>query len=86
MNRVISPRLQRVLTALMLLLVSPSLMAETLTDDSGEQVTVPAMPTRIADGWFAHHSLLMTLGAGDKIVATVNHPVDRPWMFLIQPS
>lgn len=86
MNRVISPRLQRVLTALMLLLVSPSLMAETLTDDSGEQVTVPAMPTRIADGWFAHHSLLMTLGAGDKIVATVNHPADRPWMFLIQPS
>ncbi|MEI2266634.1 ABC transporter substrate-binding protein [Erwinia sp. CGal63] len=60
--------------------------ARTVTDDVGNTVTVPQQARRIADGWYAHHSLLMTLGAGDRIVATVNHASDRPWMFKIQPS
>ena len=76
------------LTALLLSLafLSPALSAKTVTDDAGNRVEVPDIANRIADGWFAHHSLLMTLGAGDRIVATVNHPRDRPWMFKIQPS
>ncbi|WP_249673563.1 ABC transporter substrate-binding protein [Pseudomonas abieticivorans] len=45
-----------------------------------------ASAERIADAWYAHHALLMTLGAGDRIVATVNHPQSRPWMFKVQPS
>lgn len=61
-------------------------LARTVTDDAGNTVTVPDQAMRIADGWYAHHSLLMTLGAGDRIVATVNHAKDRPWMFKIQPS
>ena len=60
--------------------------ARVVTDDVGNQVNVPQEAKRIADGWYAHHSLLMTLGAGDRIVATVNHASDRPWMFKIQPS
>ncbi|WP_414147748.1 ABC transporter substrate-binding protein [Erwinia sp. BNK-24-b] len=64
----------------------PSAFARTVTDDAGNKVTVKAQAHRIADGWYAHHSLLMTLGAGDRIVATVNHASDRPWMFKIQPS
>lgn len=60
--------------------------ARTVTDDAGNVVEVPRQAMRIADGWYAHHSLLMTLGAGDRIVATVNHARDRPWMFKIQPS
>ncbi|MFC6362365.1 ABC transporter substrate-binding protein [Tatumella punctata] len=71
---------------LSLLAVSPYGATQTVTDDTGRQVTVADHATRIADGWFAHHSLLMTLGAGGRIVATVNHPQDRPWMFKIQPS
>ena len=57
-----------------------------VTDDAGKQVVLPARVERIADAWYAHHSLLMTLGAGGKIVATVNHRESQPWMFHIQPS
>lgn len=57
-----------------------------VTDDAGKQVVLPAKVERIADAWYAHHSLLMTLGAGGQIVATVNHPQSQPWMFHIQPS
>jgi len=60
--------------------------AGTVTDDTGQRVALPHPAHRIADAWYAHHSLLMTLGAGDLIVATVNHPQDRPWMFKVQPS
>lgn len=74
------------LLAMLSLTLSQPTLARTVTDDAGNTVTVPDQATKIADGWYAHHSLLMTLGAGDRIVATVNHPKDRPWMFKIQPS
>ncbi|ORM65429.1 ABC transporter substrate-binding protein [Pantoea rodasii] len=60
--------------------------AQTVIDDSGNSVKISQPAMHIADAWFAHHSLLMTLGAGDRIVATVNHPADHPWMFKVQPS
>jgi len=68
------------------LLLPPAVGARSVIDDAGNKVEVPQQAQRIADGWYAHHSLLMTLGAGDRIVATVNHASDRPWMFKIQPS
>lgn len=74
------------LLAALTLAASSIVFARTVTDDAGNQVVVPQQARRIADGWYAHHSLLMTLGAGDRIVATVNHASDRPWMFKIQPS
>lgn len=67
-------------------LVSTNVLSKTLSDDAGNKVEVVKPAQRIADAWYAHHSLLMTLGAGDRIVATVNHPNDRPWMFTVQPS
>jgi len=72
--------------ALPLLVVSALASAQTVTDDSGNKIELSQPVLHIADAWFAHHSLLMTLGAGDRIVATVNHPADRPWMFKVQPS
>ena len=61
-------------------------VARQIRDDSGREVTVPAQVHRIADGWYAHNVLLMTLGAGQRIVATVNHPQGQPWMFKVLPS
>lgn len=55
-------------------------------DDGGQRVTLPTEPARIADAWYAHHVLLMTLGAGSRIVATVNHPESQPWMFKVLPA
>jgi iron complex transport system substrate-binding protein len=55
-------------------------------DDAGQHVSIPCEPARIADGWYAHHVLLMTLGAGSRIVATVNHPESQPWMFKVLPT
>ncbi|TDQ23410.1 iron complex transport system substrate-binding protein [Raoultella sp. BIGb0149] len=66
-------------------LTFPALASRQLTDDAGRSVTLPDRVDRIAEGWFAHHSLLMTLGAGDTIVATVNRPDSRPWMFHLTP-
>ncbi|VDR27394.1 Uncharacterised protein [Raoultella terrigena] len=66
-------------------LAFPALASRQLTDDAGRSVTLPDRVDRIAEGWFAHHSLLMTLGAGDTIVATVNRPDSRPWMFHLTP-
>ncbi|WP_380182321.1 ABC transporter substrate-binding protein [Kalamiella sp. sgz302252] len=79
-------RLIASLLAALTLLTSSAAFGRTVVDDAGNKVTVPQQARRIADGWYAHHSLLMTLGAGDRIVATVNHAADRPWMFKIQPS
>ncbi|WP_342323701.1 ABC transporter substrate-binding protein [Kosakonia sp. BYX6] len=67
-------------------LAFPALAARQVVDDAGNPVAVPDQVTRIADAWFAHHSVLMTLGAGSNIIATVNHPADRPWMFKINPA
>ena len=67
-------------------LLAPCASAATVVDDSGKTVTLPATTARVADGWYAHHALMMTLGAGDRIVATVNHPQSQPWMFMVQPS
>ena len=55
-------------------------------DDNGQWVSIPTEPARIADAWYAHHVLLMTLGAGSRIVATVNHPESQPWMFKVLPA
>jgi iron complex transport system substrate-binding protein len=60
--------------------------ARRVRDDSGRDVQLPAQVKRIADGWYAHSVLLMTLGAGQRIVATVNHPHGQPWMFKVLPS
>lgn len=66
-------------------LAIPALADRQVTDDAGHRVTLPDTVTRVAEGWFAHHSLLMTLGAGGDIVATVNRPDSRPWMFRLDP-
>ncbi|HGK4673468.1 TPA: ABC transporter substrate-binding protein [Kluyvera georgiana] len=67
-------------------LAFPALASRQVVDDAGHTVTVPDRVSAIADGWFAHHSVLMTLGAGSLIVATVNHPESQPWMFKITPT
>lgn len=72
------------------LLIGASLLhdavAASVVDDAGQTVETPAKVLRVADAWYAHHALLMTLGAGSSIVDTVNHERSRPWMFRVQPS
>ena len=40
----------------------------------------------IANGWPAHASVLMMLGATKRIAATVNAPKQKPWMYQVAPS
>lgn len=76
------------ISIIFILTLSPHIFAANriITDDAGNKITLTAPITRIADGWFAHASLMMTLGAGNKIIATVNHQNSQPWMFKVQPS
>jgi iron complex transport system substrate-binding protein len=46
---------------------------------------VAAAP-RIADGWYAHNSVLVMLGASSQIVATVASPAAFPWMYRVAPA
>lgn len=48
----------------------------------------PALPpdAPILNGWPAHGSVLIMLGAAKRIVATVNQPRSRPWMYRVAPS
>jgi iron complex transport system substrate-binding protein len=47
---------------------------------------VAAAPSRIADLWFAHNAATVMLGAGDKIVVTVDSPGAQPWLYQIAPK
>lgn len=40
----------------------------------------------IANGWPAHASVLIMLGAGRRIAATVNRASQRPWMYAVAPT
>lgn len=57
-----------------------------ITDSSGKQVEIPAQIQRIGDSWGAHNEVLMMLGAGDKIAATVFTKESRPWMYKVNPQ
>lgn len=59
---------------------------QTITDDAGKKVEIPANIQRIADSWPAHNEVLAMLGAGDKIVATVHTPESRPWLYKVDPG
>lgn len=76
----------RALAGIFLLLCGPAQAARQIMDDAGNQIQLPDKVTHIADGWFAHPTLLMALGAGNQITATADRPADHPWMFRIQPS
>jgi len=45
-----------------------------------------AEPQRIADAWPAHNEVVVMLGAGEKIVATVLTEQSRPWLYRIAPT
>ncbi|SUB73521.1 Uncharacterised protein [Pluralibacter gergoviae] len=67
-------------------LALPALAARRAVDDAGRSVILPDSIQRIAEGWYAHHSLLVALGAGGQIIATVNREKDRPWMSRVTPE
>lgn len=64
----------------------PAMAARQVVDDGGQSVTLPAQTQRIAEGWYAHQSMLMVLGVGDRVVATVNRQQNRPWMYKMTPA
>jgi len=59
--------------------------ARTVTDMMGTTVTLPATVDRVADGWPAHNGLLLMLGAGDKLVATIASVQQIPWFQRVYP-
>lgn len=58
----------------------------TVTDDTGDEVTVPKDVKSIADGFPFHPELLTMLGAGDKVVGTITTPEGLPWLYKVNPS
>lgn len=56
-----------------------------VVDMTGKQVALPPNINRIADAWPAHHDMLCMLGAGEKIVATIDF-AKRPWIMKINPQ
>lgn len=58
----------------------------TLTDDTGDEVTVTKDVKRIADGFPFHPELLTMLGAGDKVVGTITTPEGLPWLYKVNPE
>lgn len=60
---------------------------QTITDMGGTKVEVPTKINAIADGWPAHNEVLVMLGQGNKIVATVENAVKgRPWLSVVNPQ
>lgn len=58
----------------------------TITDEAGKKVEIPVNIQRIADSWPAHNEVVTMLGGGDKIVATVHTPEERPWLYKVNPA
>ncbi|WP_285594261.1 ABC transporter substrate-binding protein [Actinomycetospora sp. NBRC 106378] len=59
--------------------------ARTVTDSTGDAVTVPERVERVADAWPAHNEVMAILGAGAKVVATVSNPKQTPWLYVVNP-
>lgn len=57
----------------------------TITDDTGDEVTVTKDVKSIADGFPFHPELLTMLGAGDKVVGTITTPEGLPWLYKVNP-
>ena len=57
-----------------------------VVDSSGTPVKLVRPLHRIADLWYAHNSLVIMLGSGKDIVATIADPRRNPWMYKIEPS
>jgi iron complex transport system substrate-binding protein len=58
----------------------------TITDDAGEKVTIKGKVTKIADAWRAHNEVVVVLGGGKEIVATVNKKSSVPWLYKVVPD
>lgn len=55
-------------------------------DVLGRVLPLPVPNERIAAGWHAHNAMLLMLGAGPRIIATVNTPAAKPWMYKVAPT
>lgn len=57
-----------------------------ITDASGRVVEIPAVVTRVADLWPANNGMVLLLGGGDKLVATVQQAQNQPWIKKLLPK
>lgn len=55
-------------------------------DSAGAAVEIPAKIDSVADAWPAHNEVLVMLGAGEKIKATVNTKSSQPWLYKVNPA
>ncbi len=50
-----------------------------IKDDTGNEVTIPVAPQRIANVWHANSSVLLAMGGGPKLVSTTHYISTIPW-------
>lgn len=58
----------------------------TITDDMGNQVTVPTNVKRVVDGYPFHSETLAILGAASKEVGSINSAKTLPWLYKVVPA
>lgn len=57
-----------------------------IKDDTGNEVTVPVAPQRIANVWHANSSVLLAMGGGPKLVSTTHYISTIPWFKKVYPG
>lgn len=60
--------------------------SHTVTDMDGDVVSLPQMPTRIADAWADSVAMLCALNGGVGLVATATSPQSYPWLYTVVPT
>ena len=58
----------------------------TVTDSTGDVVTIPWTVNRIADAWHANNEIVMLLGGASKLVATTTVVQGLPWFVKLDPA
>jgi iron complex transport system substrate-binding protein len=57
-----------------------------VVDVTGATVQAPQQVGRVADAWPAHNEVDAILGAGPRVVATVDTPKQTPWLYVVNPQ
>jgi len=58
----------------------------TITDTAGAEVTIPANVERVVNLWPASNSVMLCMGAGDKLVGTMDITKQNYWSQLVYPD
>ena len=65
---------------------APEATTRTIVDTSGVEVEIPMEVNKIVDAWPAHNSVMLLMGAGDRLVGTTNATINNEWSSLLYPE